>query len=159
MPELHLTLDTQIVLIGHGMSNIQRTPAHTQLMLHFHDAAHLALDSGGQIRAEYEKKMGAESEARKWLANLAVHDRIRYHDLATLPKKVKVELDKAHFHGSDRKFVRLAMVTISKSLVAEESDYSAAVIKVLRKHAGVAIIAADSACTMIAEHSKADPPA
>jgi hypothetical protein len=94
--------------------------------------------------------MGAESEGRKWLANLAVHDRIRMHDLAALPKKVKVELDKAHFHQTDRKFVRLAMATESRCLVAEESDYSKAVVKVLQKHAGLLVHSAQTACEMIA---------
>jgi hypothetical protein len=131
LPELHLTVDTQIIMIGNGMSDIVRSPSHVQLMGHFHAAVFLALDGGGQIRTEYERKMGAESEGRKWLANLAVHDRIRMHDLAALPRKVKVELDKAHFHPSDRKFVRLAMATESKCHVAEESDYSKAVVKVL----------------------------
>jgi hypothetical protein len=158
LPELHLTVDTQIVMIGNGMSDIVRSPAHLQLMGQFHTAVFLALDSGGQVRTEYERKMGAESEGRKWLANLAVHDRIRMHDLAALPKKVKVELDKAHFHSSDRKLVRLAMPTESKCLVAEESDYSKAVIKVLQKHAGLFIHTAESACTLIAAKQASDPP-
>ena len=164
LAELHLTVDTQIILIGNGMSDLVRTPAHAQLMAHFHDAAFLALDNGAQIRTAYERKMGADSEGRKWLANLAVHDRIRMYDLASMPKKVKVELDKAHFHQTDRKFVRLAMATDSKCLVAEESDYSKAVIKVLQKHAGLTIHSAESACTMIElsipENPQADlPPA
>ncbi len=159
MPELHITVDTQIIMIGNGMSNLTRTPAHLQLMGHFHDAVFLALDIGNQIRTEYERKMGAESEGRKWLANLAVHDRIRMHDLAALPKKVRVELDKAHFHQTDRKFVRLAMATDSKCLVAEESDYSKAVVKVLQKHAGLVIHTAESACTMINTNNPETPQA
>ena len=102
-----------------------------------------------QIRAEYERKMGAESEGRKWLANLAVHDRIRMHDLARLPTKARVEMDKAHFHTTDRKFVRLAMSTESKCLVAEESDYSAAVCKTLKKWAGVVVHTAEAACALV----------
>jgi hypothetical protein len=160
VPELHITVDTQIIMIGNGMSNLVRTPAHLQLMRHFDDAVFLALDTGGQIRTEYERKMGAESEGRKWLANLAVHDRIRMHDLASLPKKVKVELDNAHFHQTDRKFTRLAMATECKWLVAEESDYSKAVVKVLQKHAGLVLHSAETACEMIAvkKHAEDEPP-
>jgi hypothetical protein len=156
VPELHFTVDTQIVMIGNGMSDIAQTPAHLQLIGHFDDAVFLALDKGGQIRSEYERKMGTESVGRKWLANLAVHDRIRMHDLASLPKKAKVELDKAHFHQTDRKFVRLAMATESKCLVAEESDYSNAVVKVLQKHAGLFIHSAESACAMLAADQQSD---
>ena len=159
MPELHLTVDTQIIMIGNGMSDIVRSPAHLQLMEHFGEAVFLALDTGKQIRTEYERKMGAESEGRKWLANLAMHDRIRIHDLAALPRKVKVELDKAHFHTSDRKFVRLAMATECKCLVAEESDYSKAVVKVLQRHAGLFIHTAESACEMIVANQAKDPSA
>ena len=143
--ELHLTVDTQIIMIANGMSDLIRTPAHLQLMGHFDAAVFLVLDTGGQIRAEYERKMGAESEGRKWLGNLAVHDRICMHDLASLPRRVRVELDKAHFHQTDRKFVRLAMATESKCLVAEESDYSRAVVKVLQKDAGLFIHSAETA--------------
>jgi hypothetical protein len=156
VPELHITVDTQIIMIGNGMSDLVRTPAHLQLMSHFHDAVFLALDASGQIRAEYERKMGAESEGRKWLANLAVHDRIRMHELASIRRKLKVELDKAHFHQSDRKFVRLAMATESKCLVAEESGYSKAVVKVLQKHAGLFVHSADTACEMIAATRRAE---
>jgi hypothetical protein len=74
------------------------------------------------------------------------------HSLAAVPKKLKVELDNAHFHQSDRKFVRLAMATDSKCLVAEESDYSAAVRKVLKKHAGLLLHSAESACTLITNY-------
>lgn len=154
MSELLFTVDTQIIMIGNGMSDLARTPAHLQLMGHFGDAVFLALDTGGQARAEYERKMGADSEGRKWLANLAVHDRIRMHDLAALPRRVKVELDKAHFHQTDRKFVRLAMATESKCLVAEESDYSKAVVKVLQKDAGLVIHSAETACAMIAANPR-----
>lgn len=156
MSELHFTVDTQIVMIGNGVSDLIRTSAHLQLIVHFDDAVFLALDTGGQIRAEYERKMGADSEGRKWLANLAVHDRIRMHDLASLPRRVKVELDKAHFHQSDRKFVRLAMATESKCLVAEESDYSKTVVKVLQKDAGLFIHSAETACAMIAANQHAE---
>jgi hypothetical protein len=148
--ELHITVDTQIIMIANGMSDLAPTLGHLQLRGHFDDFVFLALDTGGQIRTEYERKMGADSEGRKWLAHLAVHDRIRMHDLASLPKKVKVELDKAHFHQTDRKFVRLAMATESKCLIAEESDYSKAVVKVLHKHAGLVIHSAETARTMIA---------
>lgn len=82
--------------------------------------------------------------------NLAKRDRIRMFDLARLAKQVKVELGKAHFHQSDRKFVRLAISTESKRLVAEESDYSKAVCKVLKKHAGVVVHSASDACDWIA---------
>jgi hypothetical protein len=149
LPELHLTVDTQIVMIGNGMSDITRSPAHVQLMGHFHDDVFLALDTGGQIRVEYERKMGAESEGRKWLANLAVHDRIRMHDLARLSTKARVELDKAHFHTTDRKFVRLAMSTESRCLVAEESDYSQTVCRALKKCAGVVVHTAETSCALI----------
>lgn len=158
MPELHLTVDTQIVMIGNGMSDIVRLPAHIKLIGHFHDVVFLALDAGGQIRAEYERKMGAESEGRKWLANLAVHDRIRIFDLAKLSKKIRVELDDEHFDNDDRKFVRLAMATESKVLVAEEDDYSKSVRKMLKKHAEVVVHNAESACEWIAANRTPDSP-
>ena len=160
LAELHLTVDTQIILIGNGMSDIVRTPAHAQLMAHFHDTAFLALDAGGQIRAEYERKMGAQSPGRLWLTKLAKDDRLREDfTLVKLPRKVKVELEDAHFHPSDQKFVRLAMATDSKCLIAEESDYSKAVIKVLHKHAGLVIHTAESACTMITTSQPGKPSA
>ena len=152
LPELHLTVDTQVVMIGAGMSNIAALPSHIQLLALFHDAAFLSLDNDGQVRAEYERKMSEQSAGRQWLTVLAKNDRIRMHDLIKLPTKVRVELEKAHFDPDDRRFVRLAMATDSKCLVAEESDYSAAVCKVLRKHAGLHVRAAESACTLIADH-------
>ncbi|MBI1832857.1 MAG: hypothetical protein HYR84_15565 [Planctomycetes bacterium] len=157
MPELHLTLDTQIVMIANGMSSIGASDAHLQLKRFFDSAVFLALDKSNQIRTEYEKKMGAESEGRKWLAYLAIHDRVRIHDLSKVPRKLKVEMDNAHFHLGDRKFTRLAMATECKTLVAEESDYSRAVIKVLRNHAEVAVLSAKEACTMISTHASPDP--
>ena len=65
MPELHLTVDTQIIMIGNGMSDLDQTPAHLQLMGHFDDAVFLALDNDGQIRAEYERKMGTVIPSKK----------------------------------------------------------------------------------------------
>ena len=152
MPELHFTVDTQVVMIGAGMSNLAALPSHTHLLRLFDDAAFLALDKDGQVRAEYERKMSEQSAGRQWLTVLAKNDRIRMHDLIKLPTKVRVELEKAHFDPDDRRFVRLAMATESKCLVAEESDYSAAVRKVLRKHAGVHVHSAESACALIADH-------
>jgi phage portal protein BeeE len=56
VPDMHITIDTQLILIGNGMSDITRTPSHQQLMAHFHQTVFLALDFDGQIRAEYERK-------------------------------------------------------------------------------------------------------
>jgi hypothetical protein len=150
LPELHLTVDTQIVMIGNGMSNISPTPDHARLIEHFEKDAFLALDKENQVIAEYERKLGTESEGRRWLDNLFRNDRIRLHSLAKLTGKVRVELDKVHFHQSDRKFVRLAMTTDSKRLVAQESDYSKAVCNVLKKHAEVIVLSAGEACDLIA---------
>lgn len=154
VPELHLAVDTQVVMIGAGMSDIAAQPSHQQLLAHFHDAAFLALDNDGQIRAEYERKMSEQSPGRQWLTLLAKNDRIRMHDLVKLPTKVRVELEKVHFHTSDRKLVRLAMATESRCLVAEESDYSGAVCKVLKKHADVHVHTAESACALITDHQQ-----
>lgn len=150
MAELHLTVDTQIIMIFNGMSNIVSSPAHDKLKGHFDLDVYRAMDHGDQIKTEYDRKMGAESEGRKWLARLAQMDRIRLFNLLKLPDKVRVELDKAHFHQSDREFVRLAMATESTCFVAEESDYSQKVCKVLRKHTGVIVHSAVEACNMIA---------
>ena len=152
LPELHLTVDTQIVMIGAGMSNIDALPSHTELLGHFHVAAFLAIDNDGQVRAEYERKMSEQSTGRQWLTMLAKNDRIRMYDLVKLPTKVRVELEKAHFDPDDRRFVRLAMATDSKCLVAEESDYSATVRKALKKHAAVHVHTAESACGLIDDH-------
>jgi hypothetical protein len=51
------------------------------------------------------------------------------------------------------------MATDSKCLVAEESDYSKAVIKVLQKHAELVIHTAESACTMISTNNPETPQA
>jgi hypothetical protein len=154
---MHVTIDTQIVMICNDMSNITKTPDHDKLKGFFDSEIFLAMDREDQIKTEYERKMGAES-GRKWLANLAVQDRIRMFDLAKLPTKARVELDKEHFHQSDRKFVRLAMSAESKRLVAEESDYSKAVCKVLKKHAGVIVHSASQACDLIAAVREPAPP-
>jgi hypothetical protein len=79
------------------------------------------------------------------------------YNLVRLPTKVRVELEKAHFDPDDRRFVRLAMATDCKCLVAEESDYSAPVRKVLKKHAGLHLHSAESACALIGDHQAEHP--
>ncbi len=140
-----LTVDTQIIMIGKGMSDLPCTEFHDKLLNAFHESAVLALDWGGHIQQEYEAKMGEVSPGRAWLRKLAEKDRIKYFELPRLERRLKVALDDANFHGSDRKFVRLATATRSRCLVAEEVDYSTRVRRALKNDGKINLHSARSA--------------
>ena len=142
-----LAVDTQIVMIGCRMSDREPRAGHCALLQAFRDKALLALDK--HTRQEYDNKLGATSEGRYWLKQLGSDDRIEFYQ--TVPKekkKTKVALGKVGFGGGDLKFVRLALATNTRRLIAEETHF-VNVASLLRKEEGVIIHDADSACSFL----------
>ena len=156
MSELHLVVDTQVILIGNRKSTIPCQPSHEELLAAFGKVKNLflALDKGDKILHEYESKMGESSPARKWLFHVMNSKSYTFHERAKIPKKMDQELRKESFHDPDRKFIELGMATPTKILVAEEKIYTAKVCNILKKHVHVVVCSSSEACETI----KAKPP-
>jgi hypothetical protein len=160
--ELHFTVDTQIIMIGTGMSDPDRQPclpSHDSFLSSLQNeddmSVCLALDDEGHVQHQYEQKMGEESEGRRWLQRLASKNKIRFYNLGKFPKGFLTKLKEASFHKGDHKLVRLSMATSSRLLVSEDQDFSKGVCKTLRKQRGVEVIVltAEGANTVIKEQS------
>jgi hypothetical protein len=164
--EIHLTVDTQILVIGVDADHEQHLPCHKNFLAQIDARAFLALDGEslekkGQILVEYEKEMPTNSDGRRWLAQMAKKDRLRfYKKLNTLPKQVRVKLnDNEHFSKNVQKWVRLAMATPTKRIVSEDDDFSESVCRLLAaKPLRVTVHTAQSACDWICANFLVDPP-
>jgi hypothetical protein len=154
---IDLVLDSQIIMIGTDMSDTEATEHHYGLLMAFREVFHLALDIDGHVKQQYEDKMSEVSPGRIWIRALLGSGRVVFRNLPTLHKRVRVALDDAHFHTGDRHFVRLATATNTKCLVAQESDYSAKVRKVLWKLAEVRVCTAEHACQLIPANLPDEP--
>src|SRR6266852_3831809 len=147
MPQLVLAVDTQIVMRGCKMASEKPNPSHCNLLNSFHDRARLALDK--HTRQEYDDNMGSQSEGQAWLRQLATKDRIQFYQSVPREKRsTKVALAKIRFSKKDLKFVRLALATDSKCLVAEEPHF-VNVQALLKSEEGLLIHHSQAACELI----------
>lgn len=156
MEEIHLVVDTKMVIVGLHPGHEEHSPYHAKLLREIESRVFLALDgesleNKGQVLLEYERMLGSFSTGTRWLAHLASEGRIRfYQKLPPLPKGLRVKLDEEHFSPDDRKFVRLALATKTRRLVAEDDDYTERVCKILAgKPTCVHVHSAESICHWI----------
>lgn len=108
----------------------------------------LAIDSRGQIRAEYDKYLGKDHAclAMQLLTLLAKHGRIVKYEWDTRTwNSFRAALKKHRFHSNDYKFVRTAAATECKRLVAQEKGYTNAVCKTIKNKSGVIVESANEA--------------
>ena len=149
---IDLTVDTNVIMIGCGMSSTGDRPACrtiTSRLIQERDT-YLVLDDGGKIRQEYEEKMGATSPGRYWLRQMLDRDRVRTVVLRQMDRGTKAKLDEAHFHWGDVTFVRTARETISKRLVSEDHGVNETRIrKILKKRLEVIVAMAGETCASL----------
>ena len=149
---IDLTVDTNVIMIGCGMSSTGDRPACrtiTSRLIQERDT-YLVLDDGGNIRQEYEEKMGATSPGRYWLRQMLDRDRVRTVVLRQMDRGTKAKLDEAHFHWGDVTFVRTARETISKRLVSEDHGVNETRIrKILKKRLEVIVAMAGETCASL----------
>ncbi len=102
--------------------------------------------------------MGDQSEGKAWLRKLGEQDRIDYFEETPIEKRgTKVALLEIGFSKKDTKFVRLALATDTKILVAEEPHFRDN-RKLLKKKEGLLILDASEACEYIGAN-QGDTPA
>jgi hypothetical protein len=156
MNEIIVAVDTQIVMVGCGMASRDPAPCYCALLAAFHNSAILALDK--HTRQEYNNNMGSTSEGRRWLTLLATRDRIKFYDrVPNESRKTKVALNKIGFSKGDFRFVRLALATTLRCLVAEEPHF-VNVRDLLRKTENIRIHDAQAAYDLIAANLTDDTP-
>jgi hypothetical protein len=136
-------------MIAFGMTdeNVPCHPRHISLCGMLDSCAMLALDP--HIEHEYYENMRADCEARRWLAKLAAHDRIQFfEDVPQVTTKTARELKRIKFGKKDHRFIRLALATEQKILVAEEPHFFN-VAPLLRRNEEIEVLPADGACDAI----------
>ena len=148
MAELHLTINTNILMVALGNSDRKCHKCHKRLKEAIEAKVFLAFDGElekkGAVLVEYEQKIGEGTPGQDMAAFFSGTRFIRFFGKpSALPRKLRVELENAHFDQGDHKFVRLAMTTKSKCLVTSDDDYSPKVNKILR-HAGIDVRTAES---------------
>lgn len=98
----------------------------------------LALDIGGILDTEYNKKISKNTFAKLWLKQVSLTKKIRRHKRGPLDGKWINELAKYKLHKEDQQFVRVAMTTATKRVVAEDSHYfGERVCRILRDEFGI----------------------
>lgn len=150
-------IDTQVLVIASGLSDQEAQQCHTDLLDLFRltDWLHLAIDD--HIKSEYDERMRHGSLGQQWLLELAKAGRIRKCERCRLDRGMQTALQEAHFDPDDIKFVRLAMATKSKYLVAEEDDYSNRVRRVLQRRIGVMVHSTEGICEIIRANQEGRP--
>jgi hypothetical protein len=138
--------------IGSGKSDLSlNRPSCKQLLLAVlaHDSLILAIDEHQLIEREYERHFGNDyaSLGKQILSRYGAEGRlVRFAwGHANGFKKVRLALKKHRFHNDDIKFVRTAIATTSKRLVAEEKGYDARVCATLKKTALIIVLSSSEA--------------
>src|SRR5437879_1923662 len=133
--KLELTVDTDILMIGTGMSNLPCMSCHDAFLdsLQNNDSVYLAMDHQDHMRREYERKMREDSNGRKWLTRLLKNQKVAFHDIKKLPDKFHVKLGELHFDPGDYHLIRMAMSTTSRTIVSEDPDFTPQICKLLKK--------------------------
>lgn len=155
---IDITVDTQILMIASGISNLKAEESHIKLLTHIEntETVYLVIDENGLIKQEYENKMRHGSLGKQWLLVMASRGRIKTVKLARWDKGLRTALSEAHFDPDDYKFVRTAMASESKILIAEEDDYSPKVCRILKGK--VHVHTASAACQLIEANQPQIPP-
>jgi hypothetical protein len=103
----------------------------------------LVMDERGTIRSEYERKMQAQDLGLRIIVELLNAQRLRL--VPTLKdgdgwKKPRIALQQAKLHKEDRAFVRTAMVSESRILIADEDDFREKKVKKAIRDANVKVM-------------------
>jgi hypothetical protein len=149
-----ITIDTGVLFIASGLSDqsaevcralIEKIEGGTEL--------HLALDSSGQIESEYQHRMNDSSAlGRRFVENLARTSRLKWVNWQSSWNHVRVPLEQDNFHSKDKKFVRTAMASDSKHLVAEEAGFfKKNVPRTLKQKGGIRLHKAQEALNCFSE--------
>jgi hypothetical protein len=134
---MDLCIDTQILVFA---SSGDEECAYYQFLSEFMNCHKLLVAIDPYIQQEYNDKMRPDRFGQYWLTAMAKHGRVVSRDRIDIKRAVKRELlDDLHFDSGDIKFVRLALVTEAKRIVAEDDDYSEAVRKLLKKGLGLVV--------------------
>jgi hypothetical protein len=153
------TVDTQILMFGSACSDKpERVGPALQLMEQManDEGTCLVLDDEELILEEYHRKLPPASFGRQWLANLfrSSDSKIEQVRRKHLDRGTQTALQEAHFDNADVKFVRASAASRDRVLVAEESDYSRKVCKILRKRLRVGVVQCEQASDAIDAASK-----
>ncbi len=144
---MDLCIDTEILV-----SASQQGPCAQKLFLAdfmAHEGMKLAIDE--HIRQEYNEKMSDDRLGQKWIAELAANGRLTVKKRGKVKPGTKSKLfqHKHPFNSDDMTFVRVALVTESKRLIAEEPDYSKRVKQVLLREEGLCVCGCEAGCEFV----------
>lgn len=143
MPDI--CIDTQILFAADDAKCCQR-----ELLLLIEAEASLTIAIEKTIVQEYDNKMRAERFGQYWLRMMAATGRTTVRAKSRILKSVVVELlDKIHFDPDDIKFLQVAISTETKTLLAEEDDYSPQVKKIMHKKHKLCICTSDEHATTL----------
>ena len=93
----------------------------------------IAVDDQYVIFGEYHRTLRRNGPMIVFLTSLAQRGLVRYVS-GNVPRKIQAGLAKLGFHDDDYVFVGVASRASGKTLVAEETDYSVAVVSLLVDH-------------------------
>ncbi len=146
---LGFTVNTDILMIASGTSDKARDPdrkrACIQLLkwMQITAGARLVLDKTRKIAQEYTSKLSGPCFGNKFLAVMATSDKFEWVDRVAGNdwKAIRIKL---RLHDENNSFVRAAMASRDKLLVAEEADFNDR-RRDLKKHAEVTVCLAREA--------------
>jgi hypothetical protein len=123
---LDLTFDTSVLVSGSDKTS----PSYSDCLLLLREfevklELSLVLDSEHLIEGEYRSKLAKPTYSHAWLEKVLKRNRFVEYDRARIPKPVRNRLiDDCHMHPRDLSlFVRSALASISKVLVAHDDDF------------------------------------
>ena len=131
-------VDTQVLVVASSGDHLcldAATLLRSILENHF-----VALDHDNEIIAEYSRRVPAGSLAARWWAEMNRRGRFVYHS-SRLSQRNRRRLERVRFDPSDWKFVGVARRTLSRLLVAEESDYwEPSVAQCIQNEVGISLL-------------------
>jgi hypothetical protein len=121
------------------------------------DAVELVVDDEGLILAHYrEKTRGTYADA--WITDLALTGRLTPIARAQISRGIRVVLEEAGFPTANedyRRYVRTSAATANGNLATEDSDYTAKVRRLLKRHLGVVVLSAAEAQSRVCPANEA----
>jgi hypothetical protein len=147
---LEFVVDTHILVVASNLSDEQAREGHRQLVSRFKECSvlFLVVDEGGHIESEYNERMRFGSIGQELVRHLALNGRLSRYPWRPDWRALRIAL--GSFDKGDHKFVRTAIASKSKRLVAEEAHWSDRICDILRKREGVRVHRVEAACDLCA---------
>ena len=116
------------------------------------DTARLVWDDGGQIRAQYERKLKPQTYGREWLSELLLQKKVVGVPRVKLTKKQNRNIRDTGLVGEDLNYyVRTCAASPDRTLASQDSDYDASTEKCLARELSIVILDAREATQYLSE--------